>query len=190
MRQKMLIKLKQRDVEVNDLSEKCVTLQTDLDRFRREKDAAVNEHNQLLDEVNEERLRLTMLEREDVTKAYRVACEERARLEQTVEDLAGQRATMTLRLQEAGTELAQLRGRLREEKKNELIASLRDQIKLLKDQLNQVTKERDQLKLMLETAKVDIMEQERRSKALSEMANKYEKDLEGRTQGGVVEGKE
>ena len=74
--------------------------------------------------------------------------------------------------------------------KNELIASLRDQIKLLKDQLNQVTKERDQLKLMLETAKVDIMEQERRSKALSEMANKYEKDLEGRTQGGVVEGKE
>ena len=26
MRQKMLIKLKQRDVEVNDLSEKCVTL--------------------------------------------------------------------------------------------------------------------------------------------------------------------
>ena len=275
-------------------------------------------------------------EREDVTKAYRVACEERARLEQTVEDLAGQRATMTLRLQEAGTELAQLRGRLREEssgtntwriakanyerqlaelgaanevlsrrlrraeraggiassaveqareatqalastqsglrydnaqlraladqartrieklqatnatlqaqfnecareknamedalatarveiakasssssrqqqvlsstttnistttnadiiEKNELIASLRDQIKLLKDQLNQVTKERDQLKLMLETAKVDIMEQERRSKALSEMANKYEKDLEGRTQGGVVEGKE
>ena len=60
MRQKMLIKLKQRDVEVNDLSEKCVTLQTDLDRFRREKDAAVNERNQLLDEVNEERLRLTM----------------------------------------------------------------------------------------------------------------------------------
>ena len=56
----MLIKLKQRDVEVNDLSEKCVTLQTDLDRFRREKDAAVNERNQLLDEVNEERLRLTM----------------------------------------------------------------------------------------------------------------------------------
>ena len=43
---------------------------------------------------------------------------------------------------------------------------------------------------MLETAKVDIMEQERRSKALSEMANKSEKDLEGRTQGGVVEGKE
>ena len=54
-------------------------------------------------------------EREDVTKAYRVACEERARLEQTVEDLAGQRATMTLRLQEAGAELSQLRGRLREE---------------------------------------------------------------------------
>ena len=42
--------------------------------------------------------------KEKMTKAYRVACEERARLEQTVEDLAGQRATMTLRLQEAGTE--------------------------------------------------------------------------------------
>ena len=68
MCQKMLIKLKQRDVEVNDLSEKCVTLQTDLDRFRREKDAAVNERNQLLDEVNEERLRLPMKIKEFASK--------------------------------------------------------------------------------------------------------------------------
>ena len=60
MRSKMLAKLKQRDQEVTDLSKKCVELQTSLDRFRREKDAAVNERNLLIDEVNEERLRLTM----------------------------------------------------------------------------------------------------------------------------------
>ena len=60
MRQKMLLKLKERDQEINGLSASVVTLQTDLDRFRREKDAAVNERNQLLDQVNEERLRLTM----------------------------------------------------------------------------------------------------------------------------------
>ena len=60
MRGKMLAKLKQRDQEVTDLSKKCVELQTSLDRFRREKDAAVNERNLLIDEVNEERLRLTM----------------------------------------------------------------------------------------------------------------------------------
>ena len=74
--------------------------------------------------------------------------------------------------------------------KNELIASLREQIKLLNGQVTQLTKERDQLKIMLDTAKNDIMEQERRSQTLKEMANKYEKDLEVRERSGVVEGKQ
>ena len=53
-------------------------------------------------------------EREDVTRAYRAACEERARLEQNIAELSAQRATMTLRLQEAGNEMNELRARLRE----------------------------------------------------------------------------
>ena len=74
--------------------------------------------------------------------------------------------------------------------KDALIASLREQIKLLNEQVHALTKQRDELKLKLEAAQIDLIEQERRSKALKEMADKYEKDLEARVRKSVDEGKE
>ena len=53
-------------------------------------------------------------ERIEINNAYRASCEERARLEANIQDLSAQRANMTLKLQEAGAELSQLRARLRE----------------------------------------------------------------------------
>ena len=74
--------------------------------------------------------------------------------------------------------------------KDALIASLREQIKLLNEQVHALTKQRDELKLKVEAAQIDLIEQERRSKALKEMADKYEKDLEARVRKSVDEGKE
>ena len=74
--------------------------------------------------------------------------------------------------------------------KDALITSLKEQIKLLNEQVNTLTKERNELRRKLEAAQIDLIEQERRSKALKEMADKYEKDLEVRVHKSLDEGKE
>ena len=74
--------------------------------------------------------------------------------------------------------------------KDALITSLKEQIKLLNEQVNTLTKERNELRRKLEAAQIDLIEQERRSKALKEMADKYEKDLEVRVHNSLDEGKE
>lgn len=58
MRSRMLTQLQKRDAELAGLSERCATLQADMARVQRERDAAAAERHDLLNDVNDERERL------------------------------------------------------------------------------------------------------------------------------------